>query len=60
MKGMDLYADADTDADADADDACVHVGAIQERDELQQKQISELLQQKAWLQRQMGLPEIVA
>ena len=32
----------------------------QERDEIQQKQITELLQQKAWLQRQMGLPEIVA
>lgn len=32
----------------------------QDRDQLQRKQISELLQQKAWLQRQMGLPEIVA
>jgi len=30
------------------------------RDSLQQKQITELLQQKAWLQRQMGLPEIIA
>ena len=32
----------------------------QERDARQQKQITELLQQKAWMQRQMGLPEIVS